>query len=101
MKKAMTLLAGTLSRFNKRTPFLLALHNSARTETSHTRTQLRDVTSCSHQREKGHQAKERTPFFSPKDQKAKKRGMEKAKESQAKAKVFGRAKQANESNLKA
>jgi hypothetical protein len=49
-----------------------------------------------------HQAtKDRTPFFSPKAQKAKERGMEKAKESQAKAKVFGRAKPAKENNLKA
>ena len=54
MRKMMPQLAGTLTHSNKKALFLHAPLNFARTETSRTRTQLKDATSCSHQREKGH-----------------------------------------------
>ena len=89
MQKLMPQLAGTLSHFSKRTLFLHAPRNFSRTGISRTLIQLRDATSYSHQKERGHQAKERIPFFSPKVQKEK--GMGRVKPGKGKGLRNGKA----------
>jgi hypothetical protein len=94
-----SLLAGTL--LHRKAPFLIAPPNFARTGILPTRTQRRDATNCTRLKEKEHQAKDRAPFFSPKALRTKEKGMERSKESLAKAKVYGKVRVARGSNLKA
>jgi hypothetical protein len=98
--KATTLLAGTLLLSNRKAPFLIAPLNFAKTGILPTLTQRTGATNCTHLKEKGLQAKDRTSFFSPKAPRAKEKGMERAKENLAKAKVYGKARAARGNNLK-
>jgi hypothetical protein len=99
--KATTLLAGTLLLSNRKAPFLIAPPpNFAKTGTLPTRTQRIGATNCTRLKGKELQAKDRTPFFSPKALRAKEKGMERAKESLAKAKVYGKVRAARGNNLK-
>ncbi len=93
--KAMTLLSGTLLLFNRRAPFLIAPPNFARTETSPTRTPRRDAINCTHQRFAFPSLHQRLQG------QRQRKVMERVKESQAKAKVFGRARPAKGNNLRA
>jgi hypothetical protein len=100
--KATTLLVGTLLISNRKAPFLMiAPHSSAKTGTLPTRTLRIGVTNCTPLiKEKEHQARVLTLFFSPKALRAKEKGMERAKANLAKAKVYGKAKAARANNLR-
>jgi hypothetical protein len=64
--KATTLVAGTLLLSNRKGPFLIAPPNCAKTGTLPTRTQRIDVTNDTRLKEKERQARDLTPFSSPK-----------------------------------
>ncbi len=85
---------------NRKAPFLIASPNSAKTGTLPTRTQRIGVTSYTRLKEKEHQARDLTLFSSPKALRVKEKGMERAKENLAKAKVYGKAMAARRNNLK-
>jgi hypothetical protein len=70
----------------------LALRNTARTRTFLTRTQLRGVKNCTHQKEEEHHPKVGILFFSLKAPKAKARVKEKARANRAKARAIAKVK---------
>jgi hypothetical protein len=94
MKKTRQKIGTSALSNNHRAASPLALRNTARTGTFLTRTQLRGVTNCAHQKEKERHPKVGILFFSLKALKAKARVKEKARANRAKARAIAKEKKA-------